>query len=723
MSESASTRSTPPSPTGVREDEDLVQRRSMRDYYIILRERLWIALPLALIVAIGFGYWKSREVPMYSASATLQFDKPETLVTQIGIVDPSVHTKADIYTYIQLFHSGQLFNKVIGTFTPDEQKIILRPALKRLQPGQPPPPVASMMGDLSVDEVGETFLIRVSVNHQDPEAAALIANRYVQSFIDSELSKLSGTNSDGYQNLKNLVAERQQDVAEAQQRQEDFIREHNKTLSVDISVDSVTDGMKEVQKRLETSNLALIANRNFLQQIKEYQDQHRDLLQIEYIATKPTVSPLVAKLQALRGQQASLADRYYERHPAMVEVQNQIQITTNLLNKAIDEVIATLQATMLAEERDQKSLTSESTRRNSEELSLRLLRNQYDNLKLATDTAKSNLSQLMDRLNQTKTTTTLEKIPIHKLDAAAPNYTPYAPNMQSIIKTCIGLGVFTFIGIAVGLSFLDDRIKSAWDIESFIGVTLLGIVPDLAALRTEEKYLMMLDGKNSAGVEPFLGIYSSLKIHSKLDFPKSLLITSTIPGEGKTLISSNLAGTYARHGKRTILVDCDLRRPMLHRHFKQGNTAGVITWFEAGAVLEGKALDNPSLGITKLGENLWVLTSGGRSKSPTGMLESPLFGQLLEKLKREFDLVVVDSPPMGAVSDALLIAERTDEIIYVCRFNRAYRKHIRLYMRTLQNAKHTVLGIVLNGLSPRRIEYYSNYRYYRSYKKYYGTQA
>ncbi len=92
-------------------------------------------------------------------------------------------------------------------------------------------------------------------------------------------------------------------------------------------------------------------------------------------------------------------------------------------------------------------------------------------------------------------------------------------------------------------------------------------------------------------------------------------------------------------------------------------------------------------------------------------------------MKKQFDLVVIDSPPMGAVTDAMLIAERADEIVYVCRFNRAYRKHIRLYIRALREAKNEILGIVLNGLSPRRIEYYSNYRYYRSYKKYYGAQT
>ena len=128
-------------------------------------------------------------------------------------------------------------------------------------------------------------------------------------------------------------------------------------------------------------------------------------------------------------------------------------------------------------------------------------------------------------------------------------------------------------------------------------------------------------------------------------------------------------------------MDCDLRRPMLHRHFSQQNTTGIISWFEQGAHLDGDILTNPHLGIVKVGENLWLLTSGGRSKSPTELLENPVFPQLLERLKKQFDLVVIDSPPMGAVTDSMLIAERADEVIYVCRFNRAYRKHIKLYIK------------------------------------------
>jgi len=280
-----------------------------------------------------------------------------------------------------------------------------------------------------------------------------------------------------------------------------------------------------------------------------------------------------------------------------------------------------------------------------------------------------------------------------------------------------------FFGVAFGLSVIDDRIKSAWDVESYLGVNLLGIIPDLSKIPDEEKPLLAINAKATPGVEAFLSVYSAVKIQSKLDYPKAILVTSTIPGEGKTLISCNLAGSFARHGRTTLLIDCDLRRPMLHRLFNLPNNAGILAWAEAGANLDGDLLANPQLGIAHITDSLSLLRSGGRSKSPTELLENPMFGQLLEQLKRRFDLVVIDSPPVGAVSDSRLIAEHTDEIIYVCRFNRAYRKHIRQFVRTLRESNNEFLGIVLNGLSPRRIEYYTNYRYYRSYKKYYGSQS
>ena len=712
-----------PQPSASRDnDDDVIERRTLRDYYIILRERLWIALPIALLASVGYGYWKMRDTPLYAATATMQFEKPDTVLSTQTVVDTAIRNDMDMNTAIQQLTSGVLRRKVIESFTPDEQRILQRAALKRLPPGTSPTSFGLNLGNVSPSTMRNSYLISINVTHEDPEAAMLVANRYVRQFMDYLLDNAGGKNSAAVEYLEQQAGRLEKESEAAEQKLQQYIRSKG-IISLDSSKDIIGEALKKVGGTLIQERLRLREVENQYNQVEAFKTGNRNLLEISFIATHGAVPGLKSQLNALQQEQILMADRYLDRHPKMIDVANRIATTEDQLEKAKDLAIADLR-TRLAEVR-QSVKTYEEEYANHEKKNLELgdLSIEYRSLKDQSDIAKNNYRQVLDRLNQTRTTKNFDKIPLRPLDDATMPGGPFSPNKTAITRTAVGIGVLVFLGIAVGLSFIDDRIKSAWDVESFIGANLLGIIPDLSNMKDEEKYTLLLENKQAPGVEAFLSVYSSIKIHSKLDFPKSILITSTIPGEGKTLISCNVAGSFARHGKRTLLIDCDLRRPMLHRHFKQQNNAGLIPWFEAGASLEGDLATSPPLGVIKIGENLSLLCSGGRSKSPTEFLENPLFGQLLEKLKREYDLVIVDSPPLGAVTDSLLIAERIDEVIYVCRFNRAYRKHIRLYMRALRNGKNEVLGVVLNGLSPRRIEYYSNYRYYRSYKKYYGAQT
>jgi succinoglycan biosynthesis transport protein ExoP len=578
------------------------------------------------------------------------------------------------------------------------------------------------LGDVVPFSNRSSFLMELRVTHDDPEAAALVANRYVEQYYKFLGDQASGINDLAGQNLTAEVARLQKESEKAEQEAQQYVRKYN-LISLDSSKDFVNDTLHRSETFRQNARLELLALEDKLRQVEAFKAEGKSLLDITQIAGNPIVSNLRGELSRLQQELSLLLETYLERNPKVITKLAQINAVQNDLDKAIENAVGDLRSRV--NEARQLRNTYEAEYNKSEEASMKLRDRQieYNFLKQQADVARGQYTSVLSRLNELKTKRYVEKIPVHPLDRATIPGNPIAPNKSDIIRTGSGLFVLIFIGVAVGLSFIDDRIKSAWDVESFIGANLLGIIPDLASMKDDEKYTMLLDNRQSPGVEAFLSVYSSIKIHSKLDFPKSILITSTIPGEGKTLISCNVAGSFARHGKKTLLIDCDLRRPMLHRHFKQQNTAGLLPWFENGAIMEGDLATNPWLGITKITENLSLLSSGGRSKSPTELLEHPLFGQLLERLKREYDLIIVDSPPLGAVTDSLLIAERIDEVVYVCRFNRAYRKHIRLYMRTLRNGKNEVLGIVLNGLSPRRIEYYSNYRYYRSYKKYYGAQT
>ena len=710
-------------PTSSRDNEDdVVERRTLRDYYIILRERLWIALPLALLASVGYGYWKMREVPLYAAAATMQFEKPETVLSAQSVVDTAIRNDMDMNTAIQQLNSRALQRRVMESFTPDELSILQRAALKRLPPGTPPSSVGPSLGSVSPISMRNSYLISINVVHEDPEAAMLVANRYVRQFMDYLLNSADGKNSDAVKYLDEQLVRLKKESDLAEQKLQQYMKEKNLT-SLDSSQNIVGEALKKVGGTLIQESLRLREVENQFNQVEAFKASNRNLLEISFIATHGAVPALKTQLSTLQQEQILLTDRYLDRHPKMIDVANKIASTEDQLEKAKDLAIADLRTRLSEARQSVTTYKEEYAIHEKRNLELGDLSIEFRSLRDQAEVAKSQYRQVLDRQNSVRTTKNFDKIPLRPLDDATMPGGPFSPNKAGIIRTAIGIGVLVFLGIAVGLSFVDDRIKSAWDVESFIGANLLGIIPDLSNMKDDEKYTLLLENKQAPGVEAFLSVYSSIKIHSKLDFPKSILVTSTIPGEGKTLISCNVAGSFARHGRRTLLIDCDLRRPMLHRHFKQQNSAGLIPWFESGAPIEGDLATNPQLGIIKIGENLSLLCSGGRSKSPTEFLENPIFGQMLEKLKREYDLVIVDSPPLGAVTDSLLIAERTDEVIYVCRFNRAYRKHIRLYMRALRNGKNEVLGVVLNGLSPRRIEYYSNYRYYRSYKKYYGAQT
>jgi succinoglycan biosynthesis transport protein ExoP len=714
----------PPTASGFGDkEENVMERRSLRDYYIILRERVWIALPLALLVSISLGYWQSRQTPMYQASATMQFDKPERVVTTQGVTDTSITSDVDLITQIQVLNSENLRSKVFASFTPEELKDLQRPFLKNLPPGAAPPTGYELLGTVSAAPIAHSYLIGITVRHPDPKAAALVANRYVDQFMQRLMEQMSGTNADAVKQLSEAAVRLRAESAAKDQALQNYMKEHKLGTSLDASTNAIKARLNSIDAARTTAHLEVVQQQGDFDQIQAYQHDGRNLYEISAIANYGNIPALRNQLAALESERLEKADRYLERHPEMIRITNQISTVTDQLANATALAIAD-RKTSLEKARDTElSLDKEYHATEQDNLKLGDLATEFDNLQHDADSTRRQYMEVLDRKNATTTIKNVEKISTHLLDSATIPGGPYAPDLSRIIKTCSGIGVLVFIGVAVGLSFIDDRIKSAWDVEHFIGVNLLGIIPDLSALKDDEKYTLVLNNNQAPGVESFLSVYSAVKIHSKLDFPKSILITSTIPGEGKTLISCNLAGSFARHGKKTLLVDCDLRRPMLHRHFKQQNNAGVIHWYENGAGLEGDLSVDPSLGIIRIGENLSLLCSGGRSKSPTQILESPAFGQLIQQLKRQYDLVVLDSPPLGAVTDSLLIAERTDEVIYVCRFNRAYRKHIRMYIKALRSGRNEILGVVLNGLSPRRIEYYSNYRYYRSYKKYYGAQT
>ncbi|HET7536246.1 MAG TPA: hypothetical protein VFJ90_07320, partial [Candidatus Didemnitutus sp.] len=168
-----------PKPSSLHGNDDaVVERRSLRDYYVILRERLWVALPIALLVAVSVGYYRAQQTKMYSATATMQFERPERVVLNEQVVDSSVRTEIDLITYQKILESGKLRTLVAQSLSPAEVQTLQRPYVKELPAGVSPPPAGALLGNMIQQSVRNSLLISITVQNRDPEGAAILANRY-----------------------------------------------------------------------------------------------------------------------------------------------------------------------------------------------------------------------------------------------------------------------------------------------------------------------------------------------------------------------------------------------------------------------------------------------------------------------------------------------------------------------------------------------------------------
>ena len=322
-------------------DNQVVERRSLRDYYIIIRERLWIALPIALLVGLGVGYWQAQETPLYSSSATMQFERPDRVVLNEQVVDNSVRSDADLNTYLQILNSGRLRTMTAQSLTPEEIKILQRPYLKNLLPGQNPPPAAALLGTVTIASIRNSFLINLTVVNRDPQGAALVANRYLEQFMRYLMQNVGGKNEFAGEYLRSRAEELRKESELSEVRLQDYRRKHN-LVSLDNSINIIGERLHAINETLTKARLARLDIETLLGQIERMQKAPGSLLEVSYISSYGSIPALKSQLAELNRNQANLSQRYLERHPKMVNLANELNVLTSQLNANIDQSIADL---------------------------------------------------------------------------------------------------------------------------------------------------------------------------------------------------------------------------------------------------------------------------------------------------------------------------------------------------------------------------------------------
>jgi capsular exopolysaccharide synthesis family protein len=313
---------------------------------------------------------------------------------------------------------------------------------------------------------------------------------------------------------------------------------------------------------------------------------------------------------------------------------------------------------------------------------------------------------------------TREETGARKVDAAVPS----AENryVEPKITLYIGMGLVGGLGLglafALFVAFIDDRVKSSFDIESVVGLPLLGIIPQIKKMEQPDKAQIVINNADRQVAEAFLTLHSSLRLRDDAKDAKVFLTTSTVPGEGKSFTTTNLALTYAAHGDKVCIVDCDLRKPNVHKSFRRENLKGVIDICSGAATIDDVV-------IKGVHPNLDVITTGGRAKNPTQILNNKSFELMVSDLRKRYDRVFIDTPPLAAVSDALVVLPLVDGSIFTIFFNKVRRKAAQAAAKRLLESNVTCYGAVLNGLNLAVSGYYYAQYYDKSYKDYYVVAA
>jgi len=720
-------------PTSIASQEAELPLIDIQHIWLVMRERWLGALALVLAVCVPLGLYLFSRPAVYQAKASLLVERSNDRVVDMKqVTDQSVDggmTDTLILTHIEQMRSHAFLSKVVASLRPEQCAKILLPYYKEgkdVKPGVDPVLDAKrvegrMLENLTVERIPRTLLISISVLHREAETAQfltnLIADRYILFLIDR--SNTSNTAAMSF--LQGSADELRQKVEKAERELQTYREKYN-LVSLEDNQNIVVERLKALNTAVTNARIGRLAAETRRDQVSTIVQQGAPPQELAVLAEFSALSTVQKEIDDLRTKRAVLAERYGRKHPLMQENERSLEALEKLRAQQLGTALADLRnqcAKSLAQERQ---LEAELADASKESLRLDQLAMGYNVLRREVETTKQTYGQILARQNETNVTSQLQNTNIKSADRAGLPEIPVEPSHKVVLML---LGVVAIIlGIAFPLSadLLDKRVKSWIDVERYLDTGVLAEVRMTKGVDKVDRDSIVSKGLDEETIELFRGLYSQLSLISKKPQPKTILITSTVPGEGKSFVASNLAATFAAHGKKTLLVDGDFRRPSLHRGFKLANNHGLLTWLEGSEAVPSVPTADEGLGIVKIAESLQLLRTGGVSRRVTELIEGSRILALFERLQRDYDIIVIDTPPSGVFPDAQALARASDEVLFVCRFSMVERSRCRQVIERIKITGVPCLGVVLNGLPDGRAggAYYSGYSYYSNqYQKEY----
>jgi polysaccharide biosynthesis transport protein len=707
---------------------DLVRVLRVRRRIIIGATVLMTALAVMVVMQL---------TPIYTATAVVMLDQRKNSVTTEDALTGLPSDQSTIQNQVQILTSLELVNRVADklhldtdpsfTETPAGLGSVLhylnplswfpgRDNIEAVAHGISPKRSAilhKLLGGLSVNPVGLSTAINISYQSRDRYSAAKVANAFADAYVEDQLEAKFQATQKATQWLSGRISEMSRQAQAADAAVQRYKADNHLTTPV--------NGVSVVDQQIRDINSQLVIAKANLAEKQANYDSIVSLQRTGQAANSEQVigSPLIA---ALRGQEtdlnrqiANLSSRYLPSHPKILDLQAQQQNLQGKINEEVQRIVESVHNDLIASNAHVASLQGSLSQLEGQGAGQDRSSVQLTALQSASTSARSMYEAFLGRLSQTQDREAIQAPDARVISAAEVPGSPSFPNKGLAIGLSIPAGLLLGLMLAFLAERFDTGFRTSGQLEALLGVPVIAIVPEAGRRNAKEHVADLVTSKpTSAFAEAIRGLKLGVQLSNVDRPPKVVLVTSSVPSEGKTTVAISLARAAAAGGLKTVLVDCDMRRPTAMKRAHQDDQKGLVEVLAEPEILD-HCLTKDTL------SNALLLPCMSVPPSPSDLLTSHAMQQLVVRLRAAFDLVILDSAPVLPVNDAKILGRLVDTVLFVVRWEKTPREAAFNAIRALNDVHVPIAGVAMTRADNERFRYYSyGYQDYQSYSKYYS---
>ncbi len=747
-----------------------------REYYYVLRARSWVVL-LCVVLATLWGLFQAAtRPPLYQARSVLVIEeKAKVLSGKLeDVSDVQIKSVDMVNTLIEVLRSYPFALRMVNRMKLAQDREFLASA--GLPSGTSPERAAAALIKMVKPSYRlNTRLIDIFVTTRRASESVLLANAFAdeyQHYVRDQKSQAARSASTFLMDEADRLRKKMRASEEGMQA----FRERERAASMESMLQEAQAQINELSTRQGSLDSKLTQINSDLDVARNNSGNTRELLRLPSVASDPKVSALVTQIATLEKEFALAQQRYRAKHPIFINISTQLEFARKELDKVLSDVVGLLESIRTSLLAQQSATKIE--RENSEKRLLGVTSKsiEYNDLKRELESDRALYDSVLGRIKEVDVTKELAASPIDLQEAAVGAVQVGSTPLKILLQSFLA-GLFGGIAIVIGLYKLDTSLKTVDEVEHATGIPVVAAVPQVGdvearplgflsrsqlgevraafraavedfrkvsdrpfAVRLSDAFdavrpaltmignpnkprplvpgteLVVKEDRSGIVAEAFRSLRASVAMNPHVEQQRTFLLTSAFPSEGKSFSNSNFAATLAQQGLRTLLIDADLRKPVISKMFFGMHRKPGLTEVLLGTVkLQDAAV---SSGV----EGLSILTAGGRSPNPSELLAGQPFRNLLAEALKHYDRVVIDSAPVLAVSDTLLIAPHVDVLCLVVRSFTTPSRVVKRALKTLDEVHLKPTGIVFNCV-PMGANAYGSYYYSGHYGDTYGSKG